>query len=571
MSDLNPQALYSRLEEDLNYLGPCERPSAAENPESAAKYLMLENFLKKFRDVTDDQKSRADTLAIAKFISMSDRCTRWERPRESLYEDYLLGHLKDELHKFFNPKNRDNLFSTYDHLIQNARCGPGVSFGSRGTDFYTKLFSSDLTYTSPHLLGIYHAYLRNQPLWEDAERVRSQTFGSAVRAGCKVTTVPKNVDISRTIAIEPSLNIFFQLGIGEVICQRLKTVFGIDVSIQPDVNRSLAREGSLSGRLVSIDLESASDTMSRKMMQYVLDPFTFGVLNRFVSSEAVLVDPESGLPRQESLGMLSTMGNGFTFPLQTALFACIVSASRSFLGLRRERAGKSWSVFGDDIICDQRVAGAVCDLLYACGFITNTQKSFFQGPFRESCGHDYYRGLNVRAVYLKTLQTQQARCAAINQLNHWSARTGINLPRTCRTLLESVRYLPVPVWDNDDAGVKVPYSVVHGQLPRHKAYQSIMYHRYESEPNKLVFGEGTVKAPRGQNRRIFNPNGVFLAMLNGTLVNGMVSVRHNVNHYRRRLAIAPNWDWSSAVSVFATDMERQRWETAVELNLFTEF
>ncbi len=571
MSDLNPRALYSHLEEDLNYLGPCERPSAAENPESAAKYLMLENFLKKFRDITDDQKERADTLAIAKFFSFSDRCARWERPRESLYEDYLLGHLKLELHKFFNPKNRDNLFSTYDRIIQHARCGPGVAFGSKGTDFYTKLFSSDLTYTSPHLLGIYHLYLRNQPLWEDAERIRAQTFGSFVQAGCKVTTVPKNVDISRTIAIEPSLNIFFQLGIGEMICQRLKTVFGIDVSIQPDVNRSLAREGSLTGRLVSIDLESASDSMSRKMMRYVLDPFTYGIFDRFASSVTTLPHPETGEMVQESLGMLSTMGNGFTFPLQTALFACIVSAARSFLGLRRERAGKTWSVFGDDIICDQRVAGAVCDLLYACGFIVNPQKSFFQGPFRESCGHDYYRGLNVRSVYLKTLKTQQARCAVINQLNHWSARTGINLPRTCRTLLKSVRFLPVPVWDNDDAGVKVPYSVIKGKLPRHKAYQSLMYHRYESKPNKLVFGEGTVKAPRGQNRRIFNPSGVYLAMLNGTLVNGKVSVRHNANLYRRRLAIAPNWDWSSAVPVFATDSERQRWETAVELNLFTEF
>jgi hypothetical protein len=570
MKDLNPFALYSELSADLDYLGPCERPSVAQSVESAAKYQILESFLKKYRDLTDLERRQADAAAISKFLGMNRRCRLWERSESisSFFGTELLGHLRVELHEFFNPGNgRTTLFPDFETIFPLSRVGPGVALGANGTDFYTKLFSSNLSYSKPFLLDLYHLYCRDSTLWREAEAFRSERYGHEVQDSCKVTTVPKNVDISRTIAIEPSLNIFFQLGIGGVVCDRLKTRFGIDVSLQAEVNRRLAREGSITGRFVTIDLESASDSMSRKMMRYVLDPFTFRVFDRYASSAATYVDPETGQPVREPLEMLSTMGNGFTFPLQTALFACIVSAARSYLGLRRERAGKSWSVFGDDIICDQRVAGPVIDLLETCGFILNQQKSFFQGPFRESCGQDFYSGLNVRGVYLKTLRTQQARYAVTNQLNRWSGRLGIPIPRTIQKLVSTVKWQPVPSWDNDDAGVQVPFSMVRESLPRSKRYQSIAYYRSESKPQKLIFAEGTVIAPRGGKRRVYNPDGILLAMLNGTLVSGKVSVRHNVNLYRRRLAIAPNWDVSSAVPVFATGAERQRWEIAVEVNV----
>ncbi len=43
--------------------------------------------------------------------------------------------------------------------------------------------------------------------------------------------------------------------------------------------------------------------------------------------------------------------------------------------------------------------------LQLCGFTVNSSKSFTDGPFRESCGHDYYKGIDIRPVYTKTMLT----------------------------------------------------------------------------------------------------------------------------------------------------------------------
>jgi hypothetical protein len=215
--------------------------------------------------------------------------------------------------------------------------------------------------------------------------------------------------------------------------------------------------------------------------------------------------------------------------------------------------------------------------LEALGFQINQHKSFFEGPFRESCGKDFFRGFSVRPVYLKTLRTPQSRCAAINLLNRWSAMTGVTLRHTIGLLLRTVRFTPVPPWENDDAGIKVPFSLVVDSDRKHPRFQSSVYYRYESRPQRLVVVDSTVRAPRGGKRRIFNPDALLLAMLNGTMVHGSINIRHNVVLYRRRMAVAPSWDYTPpsweggrimpSSSDFQSEVERQRWSTAVEANV----
>lgn len=562
--DLNPTALLCELSHDLNDLLANNRNAVDRPEEYAAALALRSSLLKKFSDLQQHELRRADEAAIKKFVLMNERSTGWsgEHPA-SLWIPELVGHLKKELHSFFYPSNKGCVLDTLDEVYHLAKCGPGVALGSLGTDFYTKLYSSPLAASRPSLVELYRVMVSRYPLEADAEKHRVQAgYGESIVDSSKITTVPKNVDISRVIAIEPSLNVFFQLGVGELLSRRLKSRFSIDISSQQETNRALAKAGSLSGQFVTIDLESASDSISLKMLEKVLDRQTLAFLKLFRTPNAKLPDG-----RQVELGMLSTMGNGYTFPFQTVLFSCIVSAARSFLGLRQERAGKSWSVFGDDIICCQRVAGAVVDLLTYLGFIVNPQKSFFEGPFRESCGKDYYNGSDIRGVYIKSLRRPQDRCATINQLNLWTARTGIPIPRLVGLLAKSVRFTPVPLWDNDEAGIKVPFSFIQSQLTFHKDYQSIMYYRYEAKPNQLIFGEGTVRAPRGSKQRIFNPSGIIAAMLNGTLVDGRITIRHNCVTFRRRWAIAPNWERSPTGSDIASESERQRLISAVEANL----
>jgi hypothetical protein len=524
---------------------------------------MKKSFLKKFEEFDDSVLEQANSLAINKFLSVNHRCGLWNRNhRDTLFLDCLVGYFKDEVYQFFNHRNgRAPLVSTFEEILQFSRCGPGASLDARGGSFYAKLFSSHLSCTSRILETAYLNYYRYSPLWLEAENFRiSQGFKYKVVPGNRISTVRKNVGVSRVIATEPSLNMFFQLGLAEIMTARLYKLYNVDIYNQQVVNRELARQGSLSDGLVTIDLESASDSISWKMIQEYFPKDVVTFLRHLRS-------PTGTLPngKQVNLDMIATMGNGFTFPLQTIIFSCAVRACYRYLGKGACRAGESWSVFGDDIIAPSTHAGALVHLLEHLGFTVNMDKSFFEGPFRESCGSDFFRGQNVRGVYLKRLRTMHDRYAVINQLNLWSARTGILLSKTVKFLLKTVKDNPIPIWDNDDAGLKIPFSLL-GTKKFHPLYQSIQYRQYVVKPLSIRFGDGIVISPRGQKKLIYNPAALFLGMLHGSIESGKMNVRHDNLLYRSRLAIAPNWDQSPADSVFATEDDRQRWETAVRLN-----
>jgi hypothetical protein len=58
-------------------------------------------------------------------------------------------------------------------------------------------------------------------------------------------------------------------------------------------------------------------------------------------------------------------------------------------------------VYGDDLIFPSRYAKAVSDALSKSGLKINHDKSFVHGSFRESCGADYFRGVECTPTRLK--------------------------------------------------------------------------------------------------------------------------------------------------------------------------
>jgi hypothetical protein len=100
------------------------------------------------------------------------------------------------------------------------------------------------------------------------------------------------------------------------------------------------------------------------------------------------------------LEKFSSMGNGYTFELETCVFACLIAACLQLKG-RAGVLGHDFFVYGDDLIVPSDTAKLVIDTLAWVGFKVNSDKSFTDGSFRESCGGDYLRGEPVRAFYLK--------------------------------------------------------------------------------------------------------------------------------------------------------------------------
>jgi len=98
------------------------------------------------------------------------------------------------------------------------------------------------------------------------------------------------------------------------------------------------------------------------------------------------------------------MGNGFTFELETLIFAALMSVLLMKNG-RSGNLGEDVFVFGDDILIPDDLAREAEAVLSYCGFSLNREKSFSGSiGFRESCGGDFYEGADVRPFYLKELR-----------------------------------------------------------------------------------------------------------------------------------------------------------------------
>lgn len=207
----------------------------------------------------------------------------------------------------------------------------------------------------------------------------------------RVVTVDKTALVDRTIAAEPTFNGFFQKGVGRYIAGRLKSVCGIDLGNQ-EVNQSwasLAQELGLS----TLDLSAASDSLALEVCRHMLPPDWFDYLYSLRSPFGLL--PGGNKIRYEKM---SSMGNGYTFELETLIFWATAEACAEMVD--------DWfgaSVYGDDIIVSQQVSHRVATALSYIGFTLNAEKSFQGGRFFESCGKHYYDGSDVTPSYQKEL------------------------------------------------------------------------------------------------------------------------------------------------------------------------
>jgi hypothetical protein len=97
---------------------------------------------------------------------------------------------------------------------------------------------------------------------------------------------------------------------------------------------------------------------------------------------------------------ISSMGNGFTFAVESLVFTAIVyGVYKHYLGEFRHQ---HFAVYGDDIIVRSEVANMLVYYLKLIGFTVNRDKSFFTGFVRESCGTDWLKGHLIRPVFIDT-------------------------------------------------------------------------------------------------------------------------------------------------------------------------
>jgi hypothetical protein len=231
--------------------------------------------------------------------------------------------------------------------------------------------------------------------------------------GNRVTTVPKSAKTDRTIAIEPCMNMFIQKGIGGVLRSRLKRV-GVDLDDQRR-NQVMSLEGSLNGNFSTIDLASASDTVSMRLVEELLPCDWVTAIKQCRSPGGTLPDGTFHLYQK-----VSSMGNGFTFELESLIFWALCSSVISLFKPRERR----FAVYGDDIVFPVECTGTLLWMLDFCGFTPNRKKTFVSGPFRESCGKHYFRGIDVTPFYIReNIDTVERLLWFCNRVSEWSSST----------------------------------------------------------------------------------------------------------------------------------------------------
>ncbi|UUW21186.1 MAG: RNA replicase beta chain [Sanya fiers-like virus 4] len=262
--------------------------------------------------------------------------------------------------------------------------------------------------------------------------------------GAILFTVPKKTDIDRCACKEPTFNMYLQKGAGKYIRRRLRR-FGVNLNDQ-SYNRSLAAQGARDNTLATLDLSSASDTITIEAVKAILPTDWFLYLND-LRSHAVWVDD-----RYHRTEMFSSMGNGFTFELESLLFYILARTTLYFEGIPG-----IVSVYGDDIIIPSGGYGMVTWVLQSFGFKVNPDKSFAEGPFRESCGGHYHGVEDVTPFYLKRPATHLTDVIRVaNQLRRWALADGCRqymLPSTYEVWSQLAAMVPKSLWGGSDYSV----------------------------------------------------------------------------------------------------------------------
>lgn len=271
-----------------------------------------------------------------------------------------------------------------------GRFGPGATYSDRG-----------MKSTIPHKMSSIEPTLTRGALWFLPQWLGTQ-WGShfaqhhgelAYVPGNRFTTVPKNARTDRSIAAEPSINMFYQLALGRQLRRRLNKSTGWDLARAQEVHRQVACDASRTGEFATLDLSNASDTVSSTLVEVLLPHHWYDQLND-LRSKKTLIDGKWVV-----LEKFSSMGNGFTFELETIIFgaiACVAARECGHAGV----LGFDVFVYGDDIIVPNNVAHPLKSILEFCGFTLNAEKSYYSDePFRESCGGDYFAGKPVRPYY----------------------------------------------------------------------------------------------------------------------------------------------------------------------------
>lgn len=370
-------------------------------------YLDVDRFQKDYQAVSyikkcilNDSDSRAK-MALEKFLEAEAEClTTNLLLRERLRKNKVFSGIVHTAARIVS----GILGAVPDLATHSFRFGPGATSAVNGlkVNIPGKFNKGNLQCTRGAIPLVERMFLHNPLLYAAKTGLYVEGPASVARPTFdmvnynSLTFVPKNGKVDRCICIEPDMNVPLQLMAGRYIRHRL-LLAGVDLRKQQSVNARFAKIGSQDGSYSTIDLSSASDSIAIAIVAELLPFGWFDLLSNLRSPFTRYKDC-NGTDTYIENEKFSSMGNGFTFELETLLFFALAKACTIHL-----ECNEPVNVYGDDIIVPTRVAPVLLDVLRMAGFTPNEEKTFVTGPFRESCGQDFFLGIAVRPIFLKEI------------------------------------------------------------------------------------------------------------------------------------------------------------------------
>jgi hypothetical protein len=360
--------------------------------------------------------------------------------------------LSDSLREQFLRVSSLLFASAFSEMDLNIYLGLGVP--KHGPGSTADRLSSNAKYrqrTWPRRLEEYFPIvdylLPNARYFEHLEDVDLLEPGSEIPV--RVISVPKTQKTPRIIGMEPTAMQYAQQTVLSIVRDglakknHLRSMIGLD---DQDPNREMAFQGSLTGDLATLDLSEASDRVSNQHVRLLFSRHRhlFAAVDASRSRKADV--PGYGIHR---ISKFASMGSALCFPVEAMVFLTII-----FIGIE-ESLNTSLSlrdvynligkvrVFGDDIIVPVDSVDHVIRALQAFGLVVNSNKSFWTGRFRESCGKEYFAGHDVSICRVRQMfpaKREHAReiisiVSLRNQL-YWAGYW-----KTCQWLDERIRNL----------------------------------------------------------------------------------------------------------------------------------
>lgn len=162
-----------------------------------------------------------------------------------------------------------------------------------------------------------------------------------------------------------------------------------------DLNRDVAREGSISGHYATIDLSSASDRIPRVFIQYLFPKDVVDASMRYLARYF------EANGKKYKMWMWSTAGASITWITEHVFFFLLANQVTKELAAWNVPFLRKPRTFGDDLIIDSRAFDLMHNILTRFNGKLSETKSYWSeaGGYRESCGAEYFKGEDTSSVY----------------------------------------------------------------------------------------------------------------------------------------------------------------------------